>query len=112
MPWSRLNSSTSQCDDRAASKSSPPRWVSPLVVFTSNTPSAGSSIWQSIWIVLKKSYDLQTVKLLLIDPVTGYLGGRMAEALAVTTLPTFGQSSIDLTCLLHGTISACWLFRT
>ena len=42
MPWSFLNSATSQSMSRW-SKSSPPRWVSPLVLFTSNTPSASSS---------------------------------------------------------------------
>ena len=38
MPCSRLNSSASQSITRW-SKSSPPRWVSPLVDFTSKTPS-------------------------------------------------------------------------
>ncbi len=42
MPWSRLNSLTSQ-SIRRWSKSSPPRCVSPLVDFTSKTPSASSS---------------------------------------------------------------------
>jgi hypothetical protein len=32
---------------RRWSKSSPPRWVSPLVLFTSNTPSASSSTLMS-----------------------------------------------------------------
>ena len=42
IPWSFLNSSTSQSMIRW-SKSSPPRWVSPLVAFTSKTPSPSSS---------------------------------------------------------------------
>ncbi len=42
MPWSFLNSVTSQSMTRW-SKSSPPRCVSPLVAFTSNTPSPMSS---------------------------------------------------------------------
>ena len=42
MAWSRLNSVTSQSITRW-SKSSPPRWVSPLVDFTSKTPSESSS---------------------------------------------------------------------
>ena len=41
MPWSRLNSVTSQSISRW-SKSSPPRCVSPLVLLTSKTPSASS----------------------------------------------------------------------
>ena len=41
MPWSFLNSATSQSMSRW-SKSSPPRWVSPLVLFTSKTPSPSS----------------------------------------------------------------------
>ena len=41
MPWSFLNSCTSQSMTRW-SKSSPPRCVSPLVAFTSNTPSPSS----------------------------------------------------------------------
>src|SRR5579871_3136717 len=43
MPWSRLNSSASQLMMRW-SKSSPPRCVSPLVAFTSKTPSPSSRI--------------------------------------------------------------------
>ncbi len=43
IPWSRLNSSASQFTMRI-SKSSPPRKVSPLVDFTSNTPSPISRI--------------------------------------------------------------------
>ncbi len=46
MPWSRLNSAISHSMMRA-SKSSPPRCVSPLVDFTSNTPSASSRIEMS-----------------------------------------------------------------
>ena len=46
IPWSRLNSATSHSMMRA-SKSSPPRCVSPLVDFTSNTPSASSRIEMS-----------------------------------------------------------------
>ena len=42
MPWSRLNSATSQ-STTALSKLSPPRWLSPEVAFTSNTPSPSSS---------------------------------------------------------------------
>ena len=43
MPFSCWNSSASQVMMRW-SKSSPPRWVSPLVAFTSNTPSPSSRI--------------------------------------------------------------------
>ena len=43
MPWSRLNSATIQ-STIALSKLSPPRWVSPVVDLTSNTPSPISSI--------------------------------------------------------------------
>ncbi len=42
MPWSRLNSATIQ-STIALSKLSPPRWLSPLVAFTSKTPSPSSS---------------------------------------------------------------------
>jgi hypothetical protein len=42
MPWSRLNSAASQ-STTALSKLSPPRWLSPEVAFTSNTPSPSSS---------------------------------------------------------------------
>ena len=42
MPLSRLNSATIQ-STIALSKLSPPRWLSPEVDFTSNTPSASSS---------------------------------------------------------------------
>ncbi len=46
IPWSRLNSAISHSMMRA-SKSSPPRCVSPLVDLTSNTPSASSRIEMS-----------------------------------------------------------------
>src|SRR6187551_3351796 len=42
MPWSRLNSAASQ-STTALSKLSPPRWLSPAVDLTSNTPSPISS---------------------------------------------------------------------
>ena len=42
MPWSRLKSATSQ-STIALSKLSPPRWLSPAVDLTSNTPSPISS---------------------------------------------------------------------
>ena len=42
MPWSRLNSATIQ-STTALSKLSPPRWLSPFVDLTSNTPSPSSS---------------------------------------------------------------------
>ena len=46
IPWSRLNSDTSQSMS-TWSKSSPPKCVSPLVAFTSNTPSPISRIEMS-----------------------------------------------------------------
>ncbi|MNC93508.1 hypothetical protein D3C83_101530 [compost metagenome] len=46
MPWSFLNSATSQLMMRW-SKSSPPRCVSPFVDFTSKTPSPSSRIEMS-----------------------------------------------------------------
>ena len=46
IPWSFLNSATSHSMTRW-SRSSPPRWVSPLVDFTSKTPSPSSRMEMS-----------------------------------------------------------------
>ena len=77
MPWSFLNSATSQSITRW-SKSSPPRWVSPLVLFTSND-ALGQLEDRDVVRAAAEVEHGDLLVLLLVEAVGERRGGRLVD---------------------------------
>ena len=110
MPWSFLNSSTSQSMIRW-SKSSPPRWVSPFVAFTSNTPSPSCRIEMSN-VPPPRSYTATTSSFFLSRP---YASAAAVGSLTMrrTSSPAIWPASLVawrwLSSKYAGTVMTAWM---